>query len=177
MSPNYQDCKIKQWQSSPTFHLIVVAAEIKDSFSVLFTSFELISKQKGLSLVFRTLCCNKNIYQLYYMRLSCLAVKNARGEQIGTGEASNSHWLELKGILKSSSVSRRLTPPMDCFSYHWIQTRIIGARCSSKITDWMPSGLKHFQDQSPSDPYFYHVLHYIADLSESLQAKVFLDET
>lgn len=41
----------------------------------------------------------------------------------------------------------------------------------------MPSGLKHFQSKSPSDLYCYHVLHYIADLSKSLQAKVFLDET
>lgn len=46
-----------------------------------------------------------------------------------------------------------------------------------KITDEMHSELKHFQNKSPSDPHFYHVLHYITDISESLQAKFFLNET
>lgn len=41
----------------------------------------------------------------------------------------------------------------------------------------MHGGLKHFRSTSPSDPLFYHVLHYIADLSQSLQAKFISYET
>lgn len=40
----------------------------------------------------------------------------------------------------------------------------------------MHCGLKHFQSKSHSDPHFYNALHYIADISESLQAKFFLNE-
>lgn len=139
--------------------------------------------QKGwhYSLVSRALWYNKNIYQLYTMRLSCLAVKNARGEQVGTGEVCNSHPLEWKGILKTSSVYRRLNTSHGLFllslnTGKGQRIKIFFRYVHPKITDEMHSALKHFQSKSPNHPHFHHVLHYIADLSESLQAKFFLNK-
>lgn len=150
MIPKYQDCKVKQWHSSPTFHLIVIAALFKwHRFRVFFTDsvkFWIDIKKENTIPLFLGHCGIIKTSANCTLWDSCLAVKNARGEQVGTGEVFNSQSLEIKGILKSSNVSGRHTPNMDFSSCHWIQAKVIGSRCSSgiciqKITNEMHSGL------------------------------------